>query len=149
MSIFKARPTVYKGIQMRSRLEADYAASLERGYDTWAYEPKCFAGPEGQWLPDFQITTDPEFTWYVEVKPESVIVSGFAQILKRMEIARLSEPHAHLQLVFWRYGMESVFDPISIVSRGPGQPWEAWISPRTAEEMAPAAMAALAKVGLA
>lgn len=30
MTGIKARPTIYKGIQMRSRLEADYAAALDR-----------------------------------------------------------------------------------------------------------------------
>jgi hypothetical protein len=53
----KARPTIYKGIQMRSRLEADYAPHLDTpapGWihepgqvfePDWDYEPECFAGP--------------------------------------------------------------------------------------------------------
>ena len=48
-----ARRTVYKGIEMRYRLEADYASALDRDDQPWKYEPKCFAGPDGQWLPDF------------------------------------------------------------------------------------------------
>lgn len=34
-----ARPTVYKGIKMRSRLEASYAEQLDRDGAHWAYLP--------------------------------------------------------------------------------------------------------------
>ena len=64
-STIQARPTLYNGIQMRSRLEADYASCLDRGGIDWKYEPTCFAGPDGQWLPDFK--TKPG--GYIEVKP--------------------------------------------------------------------------------
>ena len=60
----QARPTLYKGIRMRSRLEADYASSLDRRGIDWQYEPTCFGGPDGQWLPDFKTGTG----HYVEVK---------------------------------------------------------------------------------
>lgn len=53
MAEYKARPTIYKGIQMRSRLEAGYAAWLDLwGFD-WEYEPQAFASEKGQYLPDF------------------------------------------------------------------------------------------------
>jgi hypothetical protein len=51
----KARPTIYKGIQMRSRLEAAYAQHLDADNYPWEYEPECFADETGQYLPDFRI----------------------------------------------------------------------------------------------
>lgn len=98
-----ARPTTYAGIQMRSRLEADYAAHLDSGDAIWKYEPKCFAGPGGQWLPDFSVGTDV----YVELKPAGAFDLGrhgeIDEILKKMQIAWLSEPNAVLHLVLWEY----------------------------------------------
>jgi hypothetical protein len=62
-----ARPTIYKGTQMRSRLEADYAGFLDRVGADWSYEPTCFAGPSGQWLPDF--LERGQFDVFTELKP--------------------------------------------------------------------------------
>jgi hypothetical protein len=124
-----ARPTVYKGIKMRSRLEADYASALDRDGETWEYEPTCFAGPDGQWLPDFRISA-----WgiYVEIKPAFLmswdtpgpeeVWERIDAILKRMMIAWLSEPGALLQLTFWTYGVEQAQAPLTI-SGAPGRPW--------------------------
>lgn len=85
--VIAARPTLYKGIQMRSRLEALYAAYLDEVKrlcwapgglgntlgDQWSYEPDCYADESGQYLPDFKAPFLAEdFTWvwnYVEVKP--------------------------------------------------------------------------------
>ena len=76
-----ARPTTYKGVRMRSRLEAGFAMWLDQQRWTWAYEPECFANEHGQWLPDFRLDipcvthTDDGVRWgfptYVEVKPVS------------------------------------------------------------------------------
>lgn len=53
----KARPTTYKGVRMRSRLEAGFAAWLDDAGVEWQYEPECYSAPElGQWLPDFLIS---------------------------------------------------------------------------------------------
>lgn len=72
----KARPTVYNGVKMRSRLEAGFAAWLDSEGHGWDYEPHAMATPEhGQWLPDFVIHKVLD-EWhavirevYVEVKP--------------------------------------------------------------------------------
>jgi hypothetical protein len=64
----KARPTTYNGVAMRSRLEASAAASFDRLGIAWTYEPRCFASPEGQYLPDFQLGSHS----YIEVKPYDV-----------------------------------------------------------------------------
>ena len=127
-----ARPTVYKGIQMRSRLEADYASALDRDSVDWGYEPTCFAGPGGQWLPDFRIGT----STYVEVKSAHLIVwdtrelddvyERIDKILHQMTIAWLSEPKAHLQLVFWSYGLDQVQAPLTIAGGSDGPIWHTY-----------------------
>jgi hypothetical protein len=128
-----ARPTVYKGIRMRSRLEADYASALDRDGETWEYEPTCFGGPDGQWLPDFRIGHD---GIYVEVKPAYLIAydgktpldtyERIDEILCKMQVAWLSEPKAAVQLVFWEYGLEQVQAPLMIMG-GFGNPnWYAY-----------------------
>lgn len=55
MDQFKARPTTYKGIAMRSRLEARVAAWLDSLGIRWTYEPHAFASEKGQYLPDFEL----------------------------------------------------------------------------------------------
>ncbi len=107
----KARPTKYAGIQMRSRLEADFARSLDEDGLDWKYEPECYAGPAGQWLPDFSYTTDR--LMLIEVKPASFLDKEFDsrdpidrvdELLRRMEMAWLSEPAAGLVLECWPFG---------------------------------------------
>lgn len=121
--VIPARPTVYKGIQMRSRLEADFASALDRDGQAWEYEPTCFAGPDCQWLPDFRLGGD--FTVYVELKPAYLIAwdtetyldvyERVDKILRQMTVAWLSEPKCTLQLTFWNYGLEQVEAPLSIM----------------------------------
>lgn len=60
------RPTTYKGIAMRSRLEAAWAEQFDAWGQAWQYEPQCYASEEGQYLPDFLLTPGSVF---VEVKP--------------------------------------------------------------------------------
>ncbi len=91
-----ARPTTYKGVAMRSRLEARYAAWLDRqGFD-WKYEPKAFASEEGQYLPDFQTTVrflGRERTAYIETKP--IWAHAPERYVKRItSIIQSSEPEA-------------------------------------------------------
>lgn len=59
----KAKPTRYKGIQFRSRLEARWAAFFDKLGWQWEYEPCDFNG----WYPDFVIFGQGPI--YVEVKP--------------------------------------------------------------------------------
>lgn len=116
MTIIKARPTLYKGIQMRSRLEADYAARLDGWGCRWEYEPECFASSAGQWLPDFAYSFADAGPLGVlcEVKPVEPLLEhpvGSIEfrrhvdaVLERMTIAWESRPDACLELAFWRYG---------------------------------------------
>lgn len=103
-SDFKARPTVYKGIKMRSRLEAGFAQWLDSMEVNWDYEPSAFAGPQGQYLPDFRMRNinvcgQPDVTVYVEVKPE---VTGYEDRLRlslAMRVIYASEPESFVVLV--------------------------------------------------
>jgi hypothetical protein len=66
---FRPRPTVYKGVRMRSRLEASVAAFLDREDLPWTYEPSAFADERGQYLPDFRVGgLTVELPLYVDVK---------------------------------------------------------------------------------
>jgi hypothetical protein len=111
MTEFKARPTVYKGIKMRSRLEAGFAKWLdERSFD-WEYEPCAFGSDKGQYLPDFKINglrcswlTEPTDA-YVEVKPASFpnwddesALDQFEALMRGMALIWESEPDAVLLL---------------------------------------------------
>lgn len=91
---FRARPTIYEGIKMRSRLEATWAAHLDELGLTWEYEPVCFACPSGQYLPDFRIH-DRNRPLYLEVKG----VMDAPAVRMRMEIIWSSEPDATLVAV--------------------------------------------------
>lgn len=75
MTNFTPRPTIYKGVKMRSRLEAGFAMWLDQHDIEWEYEPHAFGSEAGQYLPDFKLKvihpwTSVELqTGYVEVKP--------------------------------------------------------------------------------
>jgi hypothetical protein len=134
----KARPTLYKGIQMRSRLEADYAANLDALGYRWGYEPECFASADGQWLPDFgsSFADEGPFAIFTEVKPAGPLadwIPGSADyikhvdtILKQMTIAWESQPGLSLHLAFWQYGGPAY---LHIWSPGHGMPWMVVTSP--------------------
>lgn len=93
---WRARPTVYKGIRMRSRLEASVAAWLDSEGDAWEYEPVCFGNAAGQYLPDFRVTGQNKTTYYLEVKPAN---ADHTAALKRMHVIRSSEPRAFLAVI--------------------------------------------------
>lgn len=102
---FKARPTTYKGIQMRSRLEASFAARLDAVSARWQYEPRCFANEHGQYLPDFQLLNVSGSGFYVEVKPgsllhgdEKTVIGNVDAVMEKMEIIWSSEPDAALEI---------------------------------------------------
>ena len=135
MTIIAARRTSYRGVLMRSRLEADYAAHLDRhGYE-WEYEPIVFAGPAGQWLPDFRYRCRGESespTWYIEVKPLSHLadcrpgenywgrLARIDELLSRMAMTWLTEPDALVILDWWDYGGNA---PVAQVFGRQSQPW--------------------------
>lgn len=89
----QARPTTYRGIPMRSRLEAHVAAELEKLPGTWEYEPRAFANERGQYLPDFLFVNDRDGRCYLEAKPT---VEAALRVMERMQIIWDSEPEATL-----------------------------------------------------
>lgn len=94
--MIKARPTTYKGIQMRSRLEAAWAAHFDKHGWTWEYEPMCFADESGQYLPDFAVRTSPDMNpTYVEIKPP-LPDDTIRTVARRMSIIWHSEPTVEL-----------------------------------------------------
>jgi len=73
----RGRRTLYKGVMMRSRTEARFAAALDSALIKWDYEPFALAGPSGQWLPDFELHLDPRRRSFVDVKPRGTdVVAG-------------------------------------------------------------------------
>jgi hypothetical protein len=95
------RKTVYKGIEMRSRLEAAYARWLDARRWKWTYETQAFASDLGQYFPDFRIENvhnlveDTKSHAYVEIKPTFAAIDAEA-VFRRMEIIWDSEPDAQL-----------------------------------------------------
>lgn len=141
---FKARPTVYKGIKMRSRLEAGYAMWLDRWRADWTYEPCAFGSQAGQYLPDFRIDglrcawRGEPTTAYVEVKPKAWPYWGqgnstdeFEALMSRMGIIWESEPGAVLLLAQPAHTVElndadACFQLVWVLQSDPfegGDPW--------------------------
>lgn len=122
----QARPTVYRSIHMRSRLEAKAAAQFDAAGLTWQYEPWAFADETGQYLPDFLVDlSEPGLLVprhvYVEVKPAPVFrdAARLERIRRRMEIIFSSEPESFL--VIWS---PEIFEMhlASYTSPNPGEP---------------------------
>jgi hypothetical protein len=69
-SSIPAKPTMYKGILFRSKLEARWAAFFDALPVVWEYEPRWFNLKSGNYLPDFRVVYPYRDTvrWF-EVKP--------------------------------------------------------------------------------
>jgi hypothetical protein len=105
------RTTMYKGIRMRSRLEARVAAFLDREHITWLYEPMAFADERGQYLPDFRIEGMTTVPLYVDVKGLTPTNNELEATFVRMRIIWSSEPRVFLAV--WAaeaFGREGRFD---------------------------------------
>jgi hypothetical protein len=77
-----ALPTIYRGTQFRSLLEASWAATLDSLNITWEYEPETFDLPSGaKYLPDFHLT---EIGTWLEVKGP-----GIPRIEKAYELGKM------------------------------------------------------------
>jgi hypothetical protein len=63
-------PTLWHGVQFRSRLEARWAAFFHSLGWRWKYEPQTYATDVGPYTPDFWI---PELFGHVEIKPIETI----------------------------------------------------------------------------
>lgn len=93
-----AIPTRYRGVLMRSRLEARSAAALDRLRIPWVYEPRRFA----RYLPDFQLFPRGARPWFLEIKPPSVfgdlVGNDLRAALAKMRRIRSVYPSAGLML---------------------------------------------------
>lgn len=79
INMCKGIPTIYKGIEMKSRLEANVAFFFDLLKIKWKYEPQSFLLSDGEhYLPDFYL---PELKCFVEVK--GIITD---EVIKKMEI---------------------------------------------------------------
>lgn len=69
----KAIPTMYRGVQFRSRLEARWAAFFDRIGLQWEFEPEGYETSAGRYLPDFWLPSiylrGARVGLYFEVKP--------------------------------------------------------------------------------
>jgi hypothetical protein len=61
--------TKYKGVQMKSRLEARWAVFFDALGVSWQYEPELFTLPSGRYLPDFRLQWPSGHALWAEVKP--------------------------------------------------------------------------------
>lgn len=103
-----ARPTVYNGVKMRSRLEAGFAMWLDGQEFDWEYEPQAFANEDGQYLPDFRIngvgilglTSEQSWHVYCEVKPYRPTGDYARALYRRMVIINSSEPDTYLLVAY-------------------------------------------------
>lgn len=91
-----ARPTVYEGTPMRSRMEARVAAYLDKCSIGWEYEPRAYASRDGQYLPDFRLKFGDGHTVYLEVKGAHPSFEELDVLLARMSPIRASDPEAVL-----------------------------------------------------
>lgn len=81
-----AVPTEYRGTTFRSRLEADWAATLDANHIQWTYEPETITLPSGAvYLPDFWL---PELGTWIEVKGP-----GIPRVEKTVELAQTRACH--------------------------------------------------------
>ena len=105
-ALLKPRPTTYRGIQMRSRMEAHFAADLDAAGLDWEYEPRAYGGPKGQWLPDFVVHRKGMPDTFIEVKPTE---QHAIDAVDRVCVIFDSEPGSPA-VIFW-----------------PGEPEEGWV----------------------
>ena len=77
-----ALPTLYAGINFRSRSEARWAVFFDDLGVTWEYEPEGYSLPSGPYLPDFLLPN--QDVWYeVKGKPPTERESALAQELAK------------------------------------------------------------------
>lgn len=114
------KPSVYKGVHMRSRTEARAAEWLEQQGWIWIYEPESFI-LETQYTPDFYL---PEIDTLIEVKPAVFIheVDRVRPLIERLRkpFAILSPGHANTFSVVDMFGP---FPPCHPWNHGDHDPW--------------------------
>jgi hypothetical protein len=99
-------PTAYKGIMMRSALEARHASLLDAKGWTWEYEPERFYSKDDTYLPDFWVRMADGGDCYLELK--GAMPKDIQAIQARMQIIWETKPAAFLCIRIdennWMYG---------------------------------------------
>ena len=91
-----ARRTLYRGIPMRSRLEARAAQFIDSIPGVrWAYEPSAYADQRGQYLPDFEVVGAVAGVLFVEVRG-ILATQDLPALHRQMAIIWSSKPDAAL-----------------------------------------------------
>ncbi len=82
----EAIPSWYAGITFRSKLEADWAATLDQHHIRWEYEPETIDLPSGAtYIPDFWL---PDHGIWIEVKG-----TGVPRVEKAIELGQVRACH--------------------------------------------------------
>lgn len=105
-----ARPTVYRGILMRSRLEATWAAAFDRAHIPWEYEPVAFAGRAGQYLPDFRFPPIGLRSRVIYIEVRGTLERAFLA-MAQMPIIWESDPTAELRILVTADGLSFRLHP--------------------------------------
>lgn len=98
----QAIPTRYAGVEFRSRLEADWAATMNALGVAWQYEPEGYRLPSGAWYsPDFWL---PDVRAWLEVKGShnerlSLVTEFEAALWAESSCTDRGEPDAPLVLI--------------------------------------------------
>lgn len=87
-------PTTYRGIRMRSQLEARQAARMDLYGWHWEYEPERFYSQDDTYLPDFWVDMGKSVDCYLEIK--GAYPDDMRAVQKRMEIVWRTKPEAFL-----------------------------------------------------
>ena len=116
----RGRRTLYRGVMMRSRTEARFAAQLDAARIPWDYEPFALAGPTGQWLPDFELHMDPRRRCLVDVKP--TLNDVLDNIERWHRIATEALPGQSVQVFGAGYDGTATWTERSLI--GPAGDWE-------------------------
>jgi len=112
----RAIPTTYRGVLMKSKLEAKVAETLDGLGIPWVYEPPYpgttkprvywIPGVRGSgYLPDFRLWPERRDPWFVEVKPTGIYderhpdPDDLKTAVERLLIVRHAEPKA--TLILW------------------------------------------------
>jgi hypothetical protein len=108
-----ARPSKFRGVEMRSVLETRFAEYLDHLGLEWSYEPRRF-GQGKSYLPDFEIlnTSRPTF---IEVKPTPAEVEPAQE---RMALIWQTIPEAVLIVACW--------ENLTFTAATRGSEWESW-----------------------